>query len=191
MRQFLIIFSLLFSCSKTFSQLNLDVDKIPDKDSTTIFCWPTYMDSLLGLKPISESNNIIELRLYQIEMVGAKCKTICFNGKSWTGEIMTTLFYDKDSSKTLNTNLDFNRILDTLNQKGIFNLPDQKFLTLDGSVDDGSNYCISYKVGKKTRSYDFSNPDIYYTGYEKNKLVKELESYISIINIFDRLYRPK
>jgi hypothetical protein len=190
MKRTLIILLFFLSASKTFSQLNINTNDVLDTDSLTQLSWPIYFDSLIGIKPITKSNNLLEIRLYEISMSGYRCRTLCFDGTKWSGKIIRSFIFQNDSLIKLNYSLNFKAILDTLIEYRIFTLPSQRLLTLEGSVDDGMNYSVSYKVGLKYRNYDFSNPDVYLKEYEKNKDVQELKLYIAIIDIFDKLYRP-
>lgn len=168
--------------------MNINTNDIPGRDSLTMLSWPIYFDSLIGIKPIHQSTNSIEIRLYEISMVGYRCRTLSFDGEKWSGEIISSFPFLGDSLKKINCSLNFKAILDSLIEYRIFTLPDQSLLNLDGGVDDGMNYSISYKVYTKYRSYNFSNPEIYLKEYEKNRSVKELKLYISIIDLFDKIY---
>ena len=190
MRRTFIILIVSLSFSKGFSQVDINTNDILDRDSLTNFSLPIYFDSFIGIKPIYKSNNPIEIRLYEISMFGYRCRTLCFDGAKWSGEVIRSSIYQDDSLTKLNSSLNFKAILDTLIKGRVFTLPSQRLITLDGSVDDGMNYSISYKVGSKYRSYDFSNPDVYLKEFEKNKDVQELKLYIAIIDIFAKLYRP-
>lgn len=188
MRRTLILLILILTSSKGFSQIDINPNAILDRDSLTNLSWPIYFDSLIGIKPIYKSTNLLEIRLYEIGMIGYRCRTLCFDGEKWSGEIISGGLVSDDSLKQFNCSLNFKSILDSLIEYRVFRLPSQRLLALDGGVDDGINYSISYKVYTKYRNYDFSNPDIYLKEYEKNKDVLELKLYIAIINIFDKIY---
>jgi hypothetical protein len=74
----------------------------------------------------------------------------------------------------------YDSIFTSLKKNRIFLLPGQEELVLEGAVDDGYDYVLSFKAGNKFRSYEFSNPDIY---REYNDNIRELENYVNIANI--------
>ena len=183
-----MIFCILVINSNLFSQTRLNNIEVLGTDSITKQCWPIYFDSRFQLDPIAQSTKQIEIRLYELDGPQIKCKILWFDGNTWNGRVALPLFADDNETTTLNRHLDLDSILDSLVQNRIFTLPDQRLLSLDGWVTDGVQYCISYKIFNKYRSYDFANPDIFYTVFEKNRSVKELVSYISIIRIFGKLF---
>ena len=187
MRQLLIIISLLFSCDKVLSQLNLNIDDVLQGDIRELKKYE-YYDTSFHLNSITNSTNVIEIRLYEHVMFGARCQILCFDGTKWSGKTTGILCYSKDSLITLNSNLNFYKILDSLTRNNIFTLPDQSALTLKGSADDGVDYSILYKVGSKFRSYEFSNPDYY---AEMNKEIKELKNYVTVVAIMNKLYTSR
>ena len=182
MRATLLILSLLLSFTKVTSQINpndvLGSDNFKIKESK-------YYDTSYGLYPIVNSSYEIEIRLYEYEMMGSRCQILCFDGNKWTGKTMGIIRYAQESQKVLKPGLNFNNILDSLLKNNIFKLPDQSKLNLKGDNTNGANYTISYKVGNKMRSYDFSNPKYY---LKMNKGYKELENYIAIVGLFNSIY---
>jgi len=185
MKYLLVIFNLVLFYTDAAAQLNLNIDDVPDAKNREVKKY-RYYDTSYGLIPIVSSKNVIEIRLYEYEMFGARCQTLCFDGLTWTGQTAGRLCFAGESAKKLNTTLSFYQVLDTLNRNNIFKLPDQTSLNLKGTIDDGTNYSIVYKVGNKFRSYDFSNPKYF---LKINKEVRELENYITIVQIFNSIYK--
>jgi len=82
----------------------------------------------------------------------------------------------------------FDTIFATLKANKIFTLPDQKELKTKGSVDDGTEYQLTFKAGDKFRSYEFQNPEIF-TRY--NKDIPEFVSYANIVETLFNSLKPK
>ncbi len=184
MKQLLISFIFLTISGSVLSQLNINMNDVLESDSREIKKFE-YFDTSLKLNAITTIKNEIEIRLYQHVMFRARCQVLSFDGKSWSGKSTGILCYAKDSLKILNANLIFYKILDTLNQNNIFTLPNQDQLTLKGSIYDGTDFAIVYKVRNKYRCYEFSNPSYY---AEMNTDVKELKNYMAIVAIMDKLF---
>ncbi len=184
LKKLLIIFIIVFCCSKSRAQWSISVNDVIE-DTTNMYGYD-FMDSSFEINPITESESDIEIRLYEWAMHGSKCEIISLTQGQWQGKVIGISSYAKESSKILDTTLIMITVLDTLNRNNIFKLPDQSFLTLKGSADDGVSFLISYKFGRKFRSYKFSNPDYY---FEMNKEVKELKNYLAIIKTFDNIFK--
>ena len=74
----------------------------------------------------------------------------------------------------------YDTVFSSLKRNNIFGLDDQDKLPLKGTVDDGTDYMLQYKIGDTCRSYSFNNPE-YYKKWNKN--LPALDYYINIVHI--------
>lgn len=164
-----------FFCTQCFSQNKLDYGEVVGNNVSTC---KTKIDGT-----ICKSKNELEISLTRAWLLAGRYETITitYNNIKWEASKL-------EGDWVHNTKIDyavipltsFEKILDTLKINGIFILPDQKELKYNGSVDDGTEYTLSFKAGKKFRSYSFENPDIY---LESNKNSTEFLHYTNIVEI--------
>ena len=104
-----------------------------------------------------------------------------FDGSGWKATYYGGSYINnKVDTFNLRPLYSFDSIFISLKKNRIFLLPDQEELILEGGIDDGYDYMLTFKAGNKFRTYEFSNPE----GYrEYNDNIKELEYYVNITNI--------
>lgn len=88
----------------------------------------------------------------------------------------------------LRSTISYDSIFFKLRNNKIFLLPDQTQLKLNGSVDDGHDYRVYFKAGKKFRTYAFANPDIY---KKHNPDIVEIDNYIAIIDVLSNCLKKE
>jgi hypothetical protein len=162
---------LSFSC---YAQSVLEIGKVNGEDISKC------RDSLEG--KICHSKLPLEIWLTRSSFLVGEYETV---NLSFDGNWKATYYegsYIKNKEDTFNLRpvYNYDTIFAALKKNRIFLLPDQADLILEGAVDDGNDYMLTFKAGNKFRTYEFSNPDIY---REYNDNIKELENYVNIINI--------
>ena len=170
----LLFISIFFSVS-CYSQTILDIGKVKGVD--ILKC----QDSLEG--KICRSKLPLDIWLTRSAFLVGKYETInlLFDGSSWKAT-----YYDgsyttnKVDTFDLRPLYSYDTIFVSLKKNRIFLLPDQEDLILEGAIDDGYDYMLTFKAGNKFRTYEFSNPEIY---REYNDNIKELEHYVNITKI--------
>jgi hypothetical protein len=173
MKPLLPIFLLIVETG--FSQGNLDFGEVNGKSIKT--CLETTDGK------ICRSKNYLEICLSGASLLALKYKTVILSndGLKWSA-----IMYKGDWSQNridtfiLNPVTTFDTIFAKLKSNRIFTLPDQKGLKTKGSVDDGTDYQLTFKAGDRFRSYEFRNPDIF---IKYNKDVPEFANYVNIVEI--------
>jgi hypothetical protein len=169
-----------------FSQKLLDFGEITADSG---FCKKpknkTFSNTHYRIYDICNSKHQLEIHfeattflLYSYHLIKITYDTI----SGW--EAFTSIPFKEDSLKKIIIKKDFEKILDTLKENGIFTLPDQQDLKLKGSVDDGIEYSVTFKANNKFRTYNYNNPEIMLDMNEGNH---ELEQFIRIIHLFKNI----
>ena len=165
----------LFFSTSCHSQTHLQFDEVKGNDIATC--------DVLSDGKICQSKSQFEIWLTRASPLFGRFETInlVFVANEWKAKKFVTDFI-RHEADTINLKplINYDTIFSSLKKNRVFILPDQKELTLEGSVDDGYEYFLAFKAGNKFRKYKFSNPDIY---LEQNKNIPELENYVNIINI--------
>jgi hypothetical protein len=170
-----LLFILMFCSVSCYSQAILEIGKVKGENISNC------RDSIEG--NICHSKLPLDIWLTRSSFLVGKYETInlSFDGGGWKAT-----YYDGSyrSNKIDTFNLhplySYDSIFVALKKNRIFLLPDQEELILEGAIDDGYDYMLTFKAGNKFRTYEFSNPDIY---REYNDNIKELENYVNITNI--------
>ena len=150
------------------------------------------------LPSILKSKNEIELRFIKFPSFDYTSYTVMTFDKEWKAK---HYYYNpgKDSllSKNIIGKMDVDSVFSQLVSNNIFSLPDQNSLrtvkytydpetgTLAGtgmSVNDGTCYCIEFKVGDLYRRYMYCNPEDYKDFYTH---VHELREFSNIVKIME------
>ncbi len=106
---------------------------------------------------------------------------LTFNGHHWTAKKLNgNMSFKKVVTTIIKPKINYDTVIACLTRNNVFNLDNQDNLVLKGSVDDGINYTLTYKVADTCRTYYFNNPEYY---KEWNKNVQALDNYINIIRI--------
>ena len=166
---------LLFLSVNCFSQTRLDFGEIQGNDLSKC------IDTIDG--KICHSKNQLEIRLTKAILLSGSYESIvlAYNGIKWTAvKYEGDWIHDTVVKFDLQPIRKFEAIFSALKENKIFTLPDQEELNAKGSVDDGSEFSLSFKAKNKFRTYHFSNPDTYQK-YNKNLI--EFENYINIVEI--------
>lgn len=170
-----------FFCTQCFSQNKLDFGDVIGND---VSACKTKIDGT-----ICKSKNELEISLTGASLLVGRYKTvtITYNNTKWeASELEGDWVHNTKLNNAIVPNSSFEKIFDTLKINGIFTLPDQKELKYNGAVDDGIEYTLSFKAGKKFRSYSFDNPDLY---LEMNKTSPEFLHYTNIVDILFKQFK--
>jgi hypothetical protein len=115
--------------------------------------------------------------------------SLTFDGMKWSAvKLKGNWINGKIDTVAVSPVIDYDTLFSALKGNNVFLLDDQDLLKLKGSVDDGTEYSLSYKAGKHCRSYKFQNPEVY---KEMNENVIVLTNYINIARLlFEDLREP-
>jgi hypothetical protein len=186
------IFSLIFSQTIVYSQVNIDTSLIRYDvldQSRDIFLF----DTLHGLTALAYSKNDIEIRFISIyEPFGSfEERVTSFDGKSWNGFILKDSRIKFDTLKSCVFPFDckliskegFPIFISALEKAGLFGIRSLNEIELENhlAVFDGASYVILYKIGNKFRCIRFNNPEIF---KEHNPRIKEFQQYMSLVKLF-------
>ena len=194
MRQLITILFCLWTLASC-SQKRLDYGAIRANPDFT--CTDTAIESYCKLDKICNSENEIEIRLEALyePLADFALYVLANNDSAWTVTRYSRSTHRSTNdtaisivADTLNNRRIVERLIDTLKQNDVFALPDQDDLKINGYVDDGDNYTLTFKVGRKFRSYNFNNPDIYKEDYRQ---MKEFKNYSNIVNAFYNAFSKK
>jgi hypothetical protein len=199
MRRIILIVIILSRIFGTEAQENeLFIGKILN-DSNSFKNIPKHQNHL---KPLLKSKNQIEIRYIKSHKFSPTEYIVLKFNKKWEVE---KVFYDtlKNNYSTVSVtpklNLDtvFNQLVnnrifsikdcdsvDYDEYNTVFRINENDFVGFGGGINDGTVYCIEYKVGDYFRRYKYYNPEYFIKIY---KLVPELNDIVEIINIFESL----
>jgi len=118
-------------------------------------------------------------------MLGSRCQLLSFDGINWKAKEIKYPSTSEDSLRFSKPFLNFQNILDSLEENNVFTLPNQQSLNLNHIVYDGISYFLIYKIYDKFRCYQFSNPK---SNLEMNESVPELKNYYNITKIFNSIF---
>lgn len=115
--------------------------------------------------------------------------SLTFDGLKWNAvKLKGNWMNGKTDTVAVIPVLDYDTLFTALKSNNVFLLDNQDLLQLKGTVDDGTEYSLSYKAGDYCRSYQFHNPEEYKM---MNKDVSALTNYINIVKLlFDGLREP-
>jgi len=139
---------------------------------------------------IAQKDNSICNSAYQLEisltrawLLTGQYETVnlTFDGWKWNAvKLRGSWINEKADTIAVSPLVDYDTLFFALKSNNIFLLDNQNFLKLKGTVDDGTEYNLSYKAGKYCRSYGFYNPEVY---KEMNKDASALTNYINIAQL--------
>lgn len=174
-------------CSQTYP----DTGRVIADPNFSCATAPSLIEARIGLGNICRSENDLEIRLNEegeIILYYALYTLTC-KDKTWTATKYETVFGHENQSNqdtalrirsfNLKKNIRIEALFDTLKRNDIFTLPDQDNIHLPSTfyVDDGVSYSLTFKVGKKFRTYRFDNPEDYRRQFDN---IKEFENYANI-----------
>ena len=170
-----ILFISIFFSVSCYSQAVIEIGKVTGYDIAKC------QDSLEG--KICQSKLPLDIWLTKSAFMSGRYETInlSFSGSGWKATYYDGSYINNEvDTFNLRPLYSYDSIFVALKKNRIFLLPDQEELILEGAIDDGYDYMLTFKAGNKFRTYEFSNPDLY---REYNDNIKELEYYINITNI--------
>ncbi len=192
---FLFILLSANGCSQTYP----DTGRVIADPNFSCATAPSLIEARIGLGNICRSENDLEIRLNEegeIILYHALYILTC-KDKTWTATKYETFFGHENQSHqdttlrirslNLKKNIRIEALFDILKRNDIFTLPDQDSIQTHSTyyVDDGVLYSLTFKVGKKFRTYHFDNPEDYRRQFDN---IKEFENYENIAAILNHAF---
>jgi hypothetical protein len=192
MRKFYIIF-LFFALFQQYvlGQLNFDITKVKGKRHLKTQRHFSK-DSTYEPIDITLSKHKFEIRLNAFYAPNGGFATFILysDGKEWNAIFWEADFLElNDTTRTKYKkvkSMNWDTVVNSLNNLDIFNLPNQRELKKADFVLDGAMYSIAYKVNKRFRQYYFDNPSSYYERYPETL---EFKKYKDIVKTFSEAFR--
>ncbi len=178
----------LASCS----QKQLDYGSVIANPNFT--CKETILETYCKLRNICNSKNKVEIRLevsYE-PTIDFALYVLVNNDSGWSATKYSRSLHHSSNNTSLSIDTHnmgnpqvAEKLFDTLKENNVFGLPEQDDLKINGFVDDGSVYTLTFKVGQNFRTYHFNNPETYEEIYGK---VKQFKNYLNIANAFHHAF---
>jgi hypothetical protein len=162
-------------CFLCFAQKQLDFGEVKANGNYTTIAQKD--------KSICTSAYQLEISLTRAWLLMGRYENVnlTFDGWKWRAvKLKGNLINGKTDTITVSPVINYDTLFSALKNNNVFLLDDQDLLKLNGTVDDGTEYSLSYKAGKHCRTYKFQNPEVY---KKMNENVAELTNYINIARL--------